>query len=104
MNSTDLRAMMVQYLIKIKADEAIFDLIYGSVGSRSKRNTNDWDSSSNSDYNYVDSLVNRRNDVTTYNRHTAFIGSKTIGIDDANIKIAYGYFSGISTHCDRFKT
>lgn len=102
-NSTDLHAMMVQYLSKIRADEAIFDLIYGSAVSRGKRNTDDWDAT-NSDYNYVDSLVNRQNDVNTYNRHNAYITAKTIGIDEANIKLAYGYFCGTNTHCDRFKT
>ncbi len=102
-NSTDLYAMMEQYLQEIEADGAIFELLYGPVQNRSKRNTYDWDSSANSDYNYVNTLVNRQSDVNMYSRHTAYITSKTIGIDDANIKLAYGYFAGASTYCNRFK-
>ena len=102
-NDTDLHLMMEEYLIKIKADDVIFDLIYtesSPLGNRGKRGTSDWDSSSNSDYNYVDTLVNRQMHVNTYNRHRAYINSKTIGISDANIKVAYGYFGGTNTHCD----
>ncbi len=102
-NSTDLHAMMEQYLQEIKADGEIFELLYGLVDIRSKRDTNNWNSSANSDFNYVNTLVNRQNDVNTYSRHTAYIASKTIGIDDANIKIAYGYFTGASTQGDRLK-
>lgn len=104
-NDTDLHSMMEEYLIKIKADNIIFDLIYSEsspLGNRGKRGT-DWDSSSSSDYNYVDTLVNRQTHVSTYSRHRAYINSKTIGISDANVKVAYGYFGGIGTHCDRLK-
>ena len=41
--------------------------------------------------------------VNTYNRHIAYINSKTIGIEEANIKVAYGYFSGTNNHCNRLK-
>ena len=106
-NDTDLHTMLEEYLVKIDAEEEVFDLLYtftGSLGKRGKRGTSDWDSSFNSDYNYVDSLVNRQTDVNTYPRHTAYIHSPNkIGIDEANIVIAYGYFAGTSTHCDRMK-
>ena len=106
-NDTDLHTMLEEYLVKIDAEEEVFDLLYtftGSLGKRGKRGTSDWDSSSNSDYNYVNSLVNRQTDVNTYPRHTAYIHSPNeIGVDEANIKIAYGYFAGTSTHCDRMK-
>lgn len=105
-NNTDLHSIMEQYLTKIKADKAMFALVFegaGSVGNRGKRGT-DWDASSNSDYNLVDSLVNRQRDASTYPLHRAYINAKTIGIDLANIKIGYGYFAGTSTHCDQMKT
>lgn len=106
-NSTDLHSMLVEYLNKVKADDVIFDLIYSEnspLGSRGKRGTTNWDSSGRSDYNYVDSLLNRQSHVSTYNRHKAYINSKTIGINEANVKIAYGYFAGTNTHCDQLKT
>ena len=106
-NSTELHLMMAAYLKNVKADDIIFDLIYNDnspLGSRGKRDTNDWDSSGSSDYNYVESLVNRQNQVNTYNRHSAYLNSKTIGINEANVKIAYGYFAGTNTHCDQMKT
>ena len=78
-NNTDLHVMMVKYLQLIKADEIIL-LTYGLVGNRGKRGTFEWDHSSISDYNYVDSLVNRQNHVNTYTRHTAYINSKKIGM------------------------
>lgn len=105
-NNTDLHSMMADYLKKVKADDIILDLIYSEsspLGSRGKRGT-DWDYGGNSDYNYVDSLVNRQAHVNTYNRHSAYIDSKTIGINEANVKIAYGYFAGTNTHCDQLKT
>ena len=105
-NSTELHLMMAAYLKKVNADDIIFDLIYNDnslLGSRGKRGTTDWDSSRNSDYNYVESLVNRRNQVNTYNRHSAYLNSKTIGINEANVKIAYGYFAGTNTRCDQMK-
>jgi hypothetical protein len=105
-NDTDLHSMMEEYLKKIEADDVIFALIYsegGPLGTRGRRGTSDWDSSRSSDYNYVDSLVNRQAHVRTYGLHRAYINSKTIGITDANVKVAYGYFAGTSTHCDRLK-
>ena len=105
-NSTDLHTMMVEYLIKIDADKVVYDLLYsftGSLGKRGKRGTTDWDSSLDSDYSYVDALVNRQTHVNTYPRHTAYIHSKRIGIDEANIKVAYGYFAGASTTCGQMK-
>ena len=105
-NDTDLHTMIVEYLIKIDADKEVYDLLYsftGSLGNRDKRGTTDWDSSLNSDYNYVDALVNRQTHVNTYPRHTAFIRSERIGIEEANIKVAYGYFAGTSTDCGQMK-
>lgn len=92
-NSTDLHVMMADYLKKIKADDVIFD---SPLGGRGKRGTTDWDSNENSDYDYVNSQVNRQLDVNMYNRHSAYINAKRIGIDDAHLRIAYGYFVGTS--------
>lgn len=106
-NNTELHSMMVEYFNKVEADDIIFDLIYDEdspLGSRGKRSTTDWDNGGNSDYNYVESLVNRQNQANTYNRHSAYLNSKTIGTNEANIKIAYGYFAGTNTHCDQMKT
>ena len=48
--------------------------------------------------------MNRQAHVNTYNRHRAYLNSHTIGVSDANVKIAYGYFAGTNTHCDQLKT
>ena len=105
-NSTDLHMMVVDYFKKINSKDLLFEILEREStipGGRAKRQTSDWDSSSNSDYNYIASLSTRRSDVNTYPRHRAYITSKTIGISKANIKIASGYFAGIGTHCDRMK-
>ena len=98
--------MVVDYFKKIDSKDLLFEILEREStipGGRAKRQTSDWDSSSNSDYNYVASLSTRQSDVNTYPRHRAYITSKTIGISKANIKIASGYFAGIGTHCDRMK-
>ena len=105
-NSTDLHMMVVDYFKKIDSKDLLFEILEREStipGGRAKRQTSDWDSSSNSDYNYVASLSTRQSDVNTYPRHNAYITSKTIGISKANIKVASGYFVGTNTHCDRMK-
>ena len=105
-NNTDLHTMMAEYLKKVKADDALFDIVYSEsspLGSRGKRGTTDWDSGENSDYNYIDSLLNRQMDVNTYDSHNAYIGAKRIGGSNAHLRIAYGYFVGYSTTCDEMK-
>lgn len=98
---------MEHYLRKIKASEAIFALIYnkdGPLRNRVRRVTTDWSSTASSDYNYVESLSTRQFDVSAYDQHQAYIDSKTIGVDKANIKVAYGYFAGTNSQCAMMKT
>ena len=108
-NDTDLHTMLEEYLIKIDAEEEVFDLLYnytftGSLGKRGKRGTPHWSSRSNSNYNKVRSFESRQADMNTYPSHIAYIHSPDrIGVSDANIVIAYGYFAGTSTYCDRMK-
>ena len=105
-NSTDLHMMVVDYFKKIDSKDLLFEILEREStipGGRAKRQTSDWDSSSNSDYNCVASLSTRQNDVNTYPHHRAYINSTTIGISEANIKVAGGYFAGIGTHCDKMK-
>ena len=102
-NVTSLHQEMEYYLKKIKADDDLFAVIYGKggpLGSRGKRET-DWDSSSNSDYNLVSSLSERQSDVETYPNHTAYLWIKTLGIDQANVKFACGFFAGGDQQCSR---
>ena len=100
-NDTDLHTMLEEFLVKIDADIMPYTFP-SSLGKRGKRDTLNWDSS-HSDYNYVEALVNRHTHMNTYPRHVAYMHSKVIGIDDANIKIAYRYFAGTSTDCDKMK-
>ena len=105
-NSTDLHMMVVDYFKKIDSKDLLFEILEREStipGGRAKRQTSDWDSSSNSDYNCVASLSTRQNDVNTYPHHRAYINSTTIGISEGNIKVAGGYFAGIGTHCDKMK-
>jgi hypothetical protein len=105
-NDTDLHIMMAEYLKKVKADDEIFDLLYSGSsppGSRGKRQTSDWDSDANPDYNYVDSQINRQFDVNLYDRHDAYIGARRLGVDLAHLRIAYGYFAGRNSMCDKIK-
>lgn len=105
-NDTDLHNMMDQYLRKIKADEMTFALIYnenGPLGNRAKRGTSDWDSTSNTYYNDVASLVDRQFHVNHFDQHRAYIDSRRIGIDKAHARISYGYFAGTSSQCGAMK-
>jgi len=92
-NDTTIHTMISHYLKKINSDK---------LQIRAKRGTTDWDSS-NSDYNLIESLSTRQNDVNTYNQHNAYINTKTIGVDEANIKVAYGYFAGRNNDCSMMK-
>ena len=99
----DLKSMMKEYLRMIRADD-IMPEQDSTENLRSRRSTNDWDSSISPDYDYVESLVTREIQAKKYERHQAYITSKKLGIDDAHIKISYGYFAGTTTHCDDFKS
>ena len=105
-NSTDLHMMVVDYFKKIDSKDLLFKILEREdtiPGGRAKRQTSDWDSSSNSDYDCVALLSTRQSDVNTYPHHRAYINSTTIGTNEANIKVAGGYFAGIGTHCDKMK-
>ncbi len=99
-NDSDLHNAMNHYLRKIKADQ---EIIFGSFGDRGKRGTTDWDSQINGDYNDVESLVNRQSHVNHFDQHQAYIDSRRIGIDEAHVRISYGYFAGVSSQCGAMK-
>ena len=62
------------------------------VDSRVKRGS-DWDEY-NSNYDVVASYFQRRNDVTTYPTHKAYIWGRTYGVDKLNLKVGAGTFIG----------
>ena len=59
-----------------------------------KKRGTDWDAS-NSDYNIVSPLSERRRDVRKYN-HKAFIWGKKFGISNLNLQVGAGAFVGLS--------
>ena len=106
-NSTDLHNMMVQYFRKVGAKDLFLELVgsqSAALNVRAKRHSSDWDSTLNSDYNIVAPLASRRSDIYSFSRHNAYITSKRIGVSDAHIKVASGYFVGINENCDRMKS
>ena len=57
------------------------------------RRGSDWDEY-NTDFDTVASYFQRRNDVTQYPTHKAYIWGKTFGIDKMNMKMGAGTFAG----------
>ena len=64
--------------------------------SRVKRGS-DWDAS-NSDYNLIGSYFDRRNDVTKYPNHKAYIWAKSIGVSRLHMTVGTGGFCGMAVN------
>ena len=96
-NNTDLAMLVASYV-----EEQGFSMV-NTLQSRPKRGTSHWNSSSSSEYNLVASLSSRQSDVTNYQKHTAYLYGKTLGISQANLKAAAGVFFGLSDDCEDMK-
>ena len=116
LNNPNLYELLIKYLQKIDDSVEVYLNVlkqqdnYGEVDrdriidangvdSRVKRGS-DWDEY-NSDYDVVASYSQRRDDVTTYPYHRAYIWGKTYGVDKLNLKVGAGAFIG--ANCKRFK-
>ena len=102
----NLYELLVKYLhlLKINENDVYLDLLkqphdngelkhHINGTSRVKRGS-DWDQSY-SGYDVVASLHERRNDVTMYPHHRAYIWGKTFGGSKLNLKIGAGAFAGL---------
>ena len=101
-NDSDLVLAMEHYLSILPGTEDHYNVLYSLTGSLRQRRGTYW-AEANSDYDLVQGLSERQSDVSTFVRHSSYINSKRVGIDEANIKIAYGYFAGTNYHCDNAK-
>ena len=72
-----------------------------SIQTRGRRGT-DWDMS-NSDNDIAASHCSHVADVRNYPLHNAYVYSKKLGIDKANVKFDAGFFTGISSNCSDIK-
>ena len=95
-NNTDLTNHVSMYISKVGGEQAV-DLL-DRLQFRLGRGT-DWDAC-NSDYNCVASQSSRASDVSTYQKHKAYIFGKKIGNNDINMKVGAGVFMGISNDCN----
>ncbi len=102
-NDSDIYTMTVAYFTEINASQEIWNILHSKQPGvlRQKRYTTDWDSH-NSDYDYVASRASRFSDEKDYPTHHAYLNSKTIGINDANLKLVFGLFAG-RYQCKRVK-
>lgn len=102
----NLYELLIKYLhlLKINENDVYLDLLKQPYNngelqhhingtSRVKRGS-DWDQSY-SGYDVVASLYERRNDVTMYPDHRAYIWGKTFGGSKLNLKVGAGAFAGL---------
>ena len=101
-NDHELTKILQKYFIAIKDKASGERLREGletkttTVGSREKRaSTSDWDSTSNSNYNLVQSRSGRRRDVSTYPYHRGYLWATEIGYSKLHADIAAGGFGGV---------
>ena len=95
-NNTELHHLVHSYLELVNTAEShrLGKLLEQPVSNRVRRSsTSDWDAS-NSVYNLVSSLSSRRNDVTFYPTHKAYLWGTTFGPSKVNIQVAAGTFGG----------
>ena len=98
-NNTHLMNRVSMYLSKVGGEQA-FELL-DRLHIRLRRGK-DRDARK-SDYNCVASQSSRASDVSTYQKHKAYIFGKKIGDDDINMKVGAGVFMGISNDCNSMK-
>ena len=98
-SNTDLRNRVSMYISEVGGERAVelLDRLHIRLG----RGT-DWDAR-NSDYDCVASQSSRASDVSTYQKHKAYVFGKKIGNDDINMKVGAGVFMGISNDCNSMK-
>ena len=95
-NNTELHHLVHSYLELVNTAEShrLGKLLEQPVSNRVRRSsTSDWDAS-NSVYNLVSPLSSRRNDVTFYPTHKAYLWGTTFGPSKVNIQVAAGTFGG----------
>lgn len=73
----------------------------GTAKARLRRGS-DWDAA-NSIYNLVASYAQRRNDVSTYPKHKAYIWGKKFGLKKVYAQIAAGGFAGLKSDGSGYK-
>ena len=111
LENANLYELVKIYLHQLNTDEidSYLDLLkqqynYGDVehehmGDMDKNNSRvkrglDWDES-NSNYNLVATLADRRNDVKNFPKHLAYIWGGTLGVSNMKMKVGAGGFAGI---------
>ena len=99
-NNTDLHLLIQQYLEMVDTAEShrLVEFLEKQTGSKRVRRqgTSDWDAS-NSLYDHIASRSARRNDVSTYPTHKAYIWGKKLGHSKVNVQLAAGVFAGGSS-------
>ena len=99
-NNTDLHLLIQQYLKMVDTAEShrLVEFLEQQTGSKRVRrlSTSDWDAS-NLLYDNIASRSARRNDVSTYPAHKAYIWGKKLGHSKVNVQLAAGVFAGGSS-------
>ena len=92
----------VDYIPSMELQVALVEALELVKNSSRERRGTDWDES-NPDYDIVASQASRAADVQNYPNHKAYIWGKTLGNDDANVKIGAGVFAGYHPTCPNLK-
>ena len=98
-NNTDLMNRVSTYISKVGGEQTVE--LLEQLHIRLGRGT-DWDAHS-SDYDCVATQSSRASDVSTYQKHKAYIFGQKLGNNDINMKIGAGVFMGISNDCNSMK-
>ena len=100
--NAEIRSLVAQYFLDLNTpDSTKYALVLttntraNSTHTRSRRSTNNWDSSS-SLYDLVSSHSNRINDENNYPNHRAYLWGKKFGVDELNVQFAAGVFAGVN--------
>ena len=95
-NNTELHQLVHSYLELVNTAESrrLGKLLEQPVSPRVRRSSSSSWNASNSVYNLVSPLSSRRNDVTFYPTHKAYLWGTTFGPSKVNIQVAAGMFGG----------
>jgi len=98
-NNTELHHLVHSYLELVNTVEShrLGKLLEQPVSIRVRRDsmhTDDWDSP-DPVYNCISPLSSRRNDVTSYPLHKAYLWKRKLGISKINIQLVAGAFAGV---------
>ena len=99
-NEPDLTELLKQYFTAIRDKTSVENLRQGlkikvSNNQQKRSSTSYWHSNSDYKYNLIESIAQRRRDVTKYPYNKGFLWAKQIGYSKVHANLAAGGFGGV---------